>query len=189
MATLTLIPSAGSDDGYAYSTTFNNSDARVLIGRIADPTRSFFRMQNVTIPRGSLINSATVTIKANGDRGDNINIYVAASAEDNAAAPANYTEVLGKTLTTAKSSLWSFTTSGTSTHTSPSLTSVIQEIVNRSGWNSGNSLLLIFYDNGANNDYSYIYSYEGSSTNCATLTIDYTPAIVTTSLLTPMWFM
>lgn len=104
---------------------------------------SFTRFQNVTIPQGTTINSAVLTIYAHEDEEDEAIITVYGEAADNS-APFVETEALADRSFTSASVNWTCSDSWTmwQPYQSPDLTSIIQEIVNRPGWVSGNALTL-----------------------------------------------
>jgi hypothetical protein len=57
---------------------------------------------------------------------------------------------------------------------SPDLQDVIQEIVNRSGWASGNALVLLLADDGSATSVNrLIYAYNSGAANGAELQIEY----------------
>lgn len=93
----------------------------------------------VAIPKRTLI-SATLRVvaSANGDSSI-IAIEVAASAEDNASNPTTQAQLSAKTATTAKIS-GATLPSSIGTEYSYNVTAIIQEILNRAGWVSGNNI-------------------------------------------------
>ena len=174
MTIITFKPGANTDDSFADSSGTLQDVASLEIGRLSDARRTFFRFPNFNIPKESTINSVTLTLRGNGARNDAIHIYIKAVAADNQLAPADRAALFALGLTVAVSALWEFTLATDTNFTSPSFASVIQEIVNRSGWVAGNALALVSYDNGATNDYGGVYSFNASSTYCATLEVDFT---------------
>jgi len=93
----------------------------------------------VTIPKRTLI-SATLRVvaSANGDSSI-IEIEVAASAEDNASNPTTQAQLSAKTATTAKISAATLPSS-VGVEYSYNVTTIVQEILNRAGWVSGNNV-------------------------------------------------
>lgn len=128
-----------------------------------------------TIPNAATINSATASIYAFGSNSDDPSGSLYCADEDDAAAPAaTINNLSGRTPTTATVA-WDDTnvTGGADDFaTTPDISTVIQEIVNRPGWVSGNDLLLIFAcDGGSSIRFGYR---DGNASWAATLTIDYT---------------
>lgn len=109
----------------------------------ANPSFSWnggFRYTNVTIPAGATIESATTDIYVITNDDPNLNIY--AEAVDNAVNFSTDADVTDRATTTA-SAQWTDTAIGTGFITSPDFTAVIQEIVDRGGWASGQSIVLL----------------------------------------------
>jgi len=147
-----------------------------------------FRFTSVTVPNAATINSASfvLTAQATYDAGANVVSYlVSAEASDN--APAMVDTGSGENLrsstgtaprprTTAVSAAWNQTSVTADTEYSISITSVIQEIVNRAGWASGNAILITVDTNTTTTlgEWQDYYSYDGSATKAAKLNIDYT---------------
>jgi hypothetical protein len=175
MPTLNLRPGANTDDSHATSTGSLVDSTSLGIGRGADPQRTFYRFPNVVIPKKSKILSATLTVRSDNSRADNINVYVGAVAAANQAAPADRAALFAFTFGTI-SSLWSFALVNNTNFTSPSVTTLIHEIVNRGCWVACNAIALVSYDNGGQNDYGGIVAYNSDVNNCALLTVTYSRA-------------
>lgn len=137
------------------------------------------RFQTVAIPQGSTINSATLTINLVVEIGTpTATIY--GDDVDSAAAWSNTSRPSQITQTTASAS---FAPSGTGDKTID-VASIVQEIVNRAGWVSGNDMRFGVISTSA--AYSYFSAYDfnvGSTALSARLDIDYTSG-GTTNLLT-----
>jgi len=96
---------------------------------------------------------------------------------DNPAMPADYAAVEALTHTTATVA-WTnpAVTANTSINT-PSLATIIQEIVDRQNWVSGNAMILVIENNGSSAGvYRSFLPYEASTTYAPTLHIEYTEA-------------
>lgn len=152
--TVTATIIQGSDDagpnavpgfGCSYTVSWNE----IYFGECDDGTNvtSGFRFADVAIPAGASITSARVDFTVNGpyDNPLTLRIY----GEDSGDAPTFSTNSrpAGRPLTTS-SSIWHIPASDhwglNQERSTPDLTGVIQEIVDRSDWASGNSLGLIF---------------------------------------------
>jgi hypothetical protein len=143
----------GVDDGCvvnAGSAFYNDSDIWVGYG----PNNGFFRLSNVTIPKGAIIDSAIIQIYVNAyDGAGEYKYRVYAVAEDNPATISSYADYFARSLTSAYVD-WSPTFPDTDWYWSedydiPDIKTVIQEIVNRPGWVSGNSLILMAKNNAS----------------------------------------
>ena len=148
------------------------------------------RFLNVTIPQGSLIDSAYLTLRAKQTRtGAGCNTVIIGEDVDNATAfstLANYQGRRGSyqgsadfpagTPTTAYINWdgiadWTINTD----YNSLDFKAVIKEIIDRAGWVSGNALA-IFWDDHANRSSvaRRAYSYDGSTTYAPKLVVTYT---------------
>jgi hypothetical protein len=131
-----------------------------------------FRWQNVDIAQGTTITSAAFSpyfeYSSNSGVGT---IY--GEADDNAATFTTASKSVGGRAKTTHSVSWD--TSGvtaTGFQGSPDLTAIIQEIINRPGWQSGNALaLLVSAGSPFVLDYSDIYTYDASYLDGAWLNI------------------
>jgi len=143
------------------------------------------RYTNITIPQGSTINTAHIHVTAKSSTAfTNVKSRISAEdvddaaviADDSAAFDARYA-----TRTTARVD-WDDFPAWTADveYESPSIVSVIQEIVNREGWASGNDIL-IFWDDFEDRTepvaakFKTAHAYESNSTYAMKLHITYTP--------------
>lgn len=154
MASYTATLSVSADDGYTTgppSSSYTNNIVVAYIGNAAGGAYSLYqRWPNVTIPRGSTISAAAVTMRSESLASSTPHLVnISASAEDNAAAPTTYAGAIAKTPTTAVVAWNNLSTASSQYYATPDLATVIQEIVNRSGWSSGNAILLMYRDNGS----------------------------------------
>lgn len=113
---------------------------------------AYTRFQNVTIPQGTTIDSAVLTIYAHED--ESAPAYITVYAEDIDDSPMfSDDEALADREMTTASVAWDCVDDWTmwQPYHSPNLAALIQEVVNRSGWESGNSLTLFMQgeDQGA----------------------------------------
>ncbi|MBI2967714.1 MAG: hypothetical protein HYY40_07865 [Bacteroidetes bacterium] len=166
--------SASNDDGYETSGGTTSTGVTASGLRVGyDGYYVGLRFQNVTIPQGSTINSASfsayyylsqagITVNIYGDDVDNASVFTTTSYN-----------ISGRTATTANVN-WTFSIASTTWNTSPDIATIIQEIVNRPGWASGNALCLITLETGTTTTGSW-EAWDAPGTNPATITINYTP--------------
>jgi hypothetical protein len=104
---------------------------------------TFLRFQQVTIPQGAIIESAVLNIFAHEDEADEAKITIFAEAADNSPAFIETELITGRTWTTA-SLPWTITEPWTiwQPYSSPDFKNVVQEVVSRAGWSSGNSMTI-----------------------------------------------
>jgi hypothetical protein len=183
MANFTERVQASLDDGYYAGAWFNNNSTfgfgKSFVGAAVTAA---LRFSNVTIPNGATITAATLTLRAENTDTDTVNAKVYGIDEDNTA---NFSaDPTGRSRTTANADWDRAGTTANVDYTSPSLVSIVQEIVDRPGWSSGNAMGFIIDDDGSANDKLLFFkSYDGSTTLCALIDITYS-TITTTSTTT-----
>ncbi len=143
------------------------------------------RLLNITIPPGSTINSASLSLFINSGANDEPNHNLRGEAVDTGTFTTTSNDLDGRTRTTA-SDTWNDANLGAGNGTevkwgAPAgdllnghdLAPIIQEIIDDAGWSSGDAIVLIFESNsGGTRDLGY-YTFDNGS-NIAELTIDYT---------------
>ena len=144
------------------------------------------RFLNITIPAGSTINSAGLILTC-GTSGDTIvvNTRLRAQANINPATFSNQVDFDNRTWTTVYVNwdaipAWILDTE----YTSSDIKTCIQEVINLSGWASGNPMAVLWDDfqqrsTQATGKYRQGYSYDGSATYAPKLVITYTVPGVT----------
>lgn len=174
MATLNLAITDSADDGYEYGAggEFAATNPDFYAGFDTDTANyTFLRFQNVTITQGATINSATLTLNLIDVTGSPNTTWYGVAA-DNAAAFAAVTNIPSSSPHTTASA--AFVPVGTGTK-AINVATIVQEIVNRGGWASGNALALVNVDNvGAGAAYWAGEDLTSVGTAHATLDIDYT---------------
>ena len=192
-STATYTVAAGADDGAArrntssssnssYNAGFSNSSAKNYVGVQDDEGNTdyyaaYFRFNNVVAEQGATIQSAYFKINKRGFSGGDrdFNFYVAAYDDDNETAPTTAAGLNHSNYTTAEVAWHSNTDTGNGTLRSASNATVfssadiktaIQEVVDRSGWSSGNSIVIAFYPktnvSGGYNQMVYVEMYDDS---------------------------
>ena len=109
------------------------------------------RFQSVAIPNGSTITSAIVTFTAYGNNsGTTCNITIKGEDVDDAATFSTIANFTGR-VRTATSVTWSGlgSWSDNSTYPSADVATIVQDVVGRLGWSSGNDFVLFFEDNSS----------------------------------------
>jgi hypothetical protein len=134
--------------------------------------RTGLRFTGVTIPQGATINTAYLTLRAKFTAATPGSAILRGQAADNPATFSTFGDFDTRTRTTANAtwapSAWVVDTD----YTSPELKSIVQEIVNRPGWASGNAMVMIFNCTGSQTTDSY--SYDSNPTYAPKLHIEYT---------------
>lgn len=144
------------------------------IGSGGGATWAALRFQNVTIPPGSIINSAVVDLWFTSTPNSSPNHDIYCQAADNAATfAASSNNISGRPRTTAKTP-WTATSIGTGNQNTPDLAAAVQEVIDRDGWSSGNALAIVF-DAIASGDGIVFAAYDHATLAAPAITIDYTP--------------
>lgn len=139
---------------------------------------SYIRFTAVDIPAGSTIDSATLNLTAGTLSSVVVITTVKAEAADNPAACSSAADTNARTLTSASvnwdPSAWVVNTA----YDSPDIAAVIQEVVNRNGWASGNAMQLFWSTRstgwGGSTTLQGAYPDTG---NGPLLTVNYTPRL------------
>lgn len=129
------------------------------------------RFRNLDIPQGATILDAYITITARrDDTGASTDINIYGEAEDN---PSSYGNVNSRTKTAA-TVLWEPSDwTQNITYDTPDISTIVQEIVNRGGWNEGNAMAFIMETTGPNRRGR---TYNDSPTRAPRLSITYQSA-------------
>lgn len=145
-------------DGFGGSDTvffMNNAEYIFIGGAIGeDDNGAFVLFSGVMIPHGATINSAYLSGTGYDDSGSGktsgVKLRFEGAAYNDAVAPINIDQVYERTRTAARVDDENISTDITDgvIYTSPDLKTIIQEIVDRDGWESGNSILIFIKDNG-----------------------------------------
>lgn len=165
-------PYGANDFNSLNATTPNSTVDHAYIG---NAFRTYFRFQ-LNVEQGTPIDAATVTFisRANRDT-ENTSVTIRAWDVDNATQFANTSDFLtGWNNRTTASVSWpgsgSKTTNGQTINT-PDIKAVIQEIVDRDGWESGNYVTLIM--SGSNDSYAMRTNEYLSGSGRATLNVTF----------------
>ncbi|MEE9337105.1 MAG: PilC/PilY family type IV pilus protein [Methylococcaceae bacterium] len=143
-------------------TTGSTSETEQLVG---------LRFQNVGVPQGATITSATIEFEAANNDSEVTALTIKGEGDDDSSAfVSTDNNISSRTQTTASvdwNSIPAWTEDGR--YQTPDITSVIQEIVNRSGWCGNNALTLLLEGTGLRN----AKSFDESTTAAPKLSIEY----------------
>lgn len=169
MPTFTTSVAASSDDAVELSgsmttnaTTLNANQAGQIIG---------LRFTNVTIPVGSTITSAYITVNITSTSYDDPDVTIRSSGEPDTTTFTTTTNDITDRFKTSTSVAWSATGIGSGSNNSPDLATIIAETIAISGWASGNNLNI--YITGSASSAFRCYAYDNGS-NYPSITINYT---------------
>ena len=122
------------------------------------------RFQNINIPKGTIITKAYLEFTAEDDDSGDADWVITGQAADNPPTFDDTSDNISNRPRTAQSVNWVTTADAwviDEKYQSPDISAIIQEIVGRSGWAAGNSLVLIIDSPAERNDRE-VFSYDGS---------------------------
>lgn len=178
---------AASQDDAEENLTYHNSyysssDLDMgSFGGVSSDSMVGVRFRDIAIPQGATITSAYLTFTANANGTSNSQVMeIKIEGQDIDDAPVfttNNSDLSGRTKTSASVS-WNVNVGWTANNTYPTadIKSILQEIVNRDGWKSGNAMAFMLSDQAANHGKRDVYPYNASPANAPLLTIVYTQA-------------
>ena len=132
------------------------------------------RFTNLTIPAGATIASAFVQFTTDEVKTDPTQLTIAGEASDNAATfTGTASNISSRSRTTATVAWapvpWTTVNEAGANQRTPNLASIVQQIVNRPGWASGNAMVLVITGTGTRT----AVSFDGSATSAAKLTVNW----------------
>jgi len=169
--TLLLTPMVSTDD--TETDDNDNDDDELNFG--SDNDNVGIRFSGVAIPQGATILSAYLTVKAASSSSSTVRIVIRGEDADDSSPLTNTSLTESSRERTSALVPWSRMPSFSSGnyYTSPQLRSIVQEIVDRTGWVSGNALTLL--TNETNSGTRRFYSFDGaaSAADRPTLVVQY----------------
>jgi hypothetical protein len=168
--------SSGNDDVEERSSRsmyMNGSDLELIYDTSAQVVG--IRFNGVKIPKGATITNAYIQFKVDEASSATINLTINGEASANAPAFANTSRNVSMRPRTSNKVTWSPSSwskvgeMGNSQRT-PNLNSIIQEIINQSNWNSGNSMVMIIMGTSGKR---VAESFEGSASGAPLLHIEF----------------
>jgi hypothetical protein len=168
----------GADDVEEYSTGYmyiDSSDLELVYD--INTQKVGIRFVNVNIPKGAVITKAYLQFKVDEISSATTPLTILGEASSNAAAFTTTTGNVSSRLKTTNVVGWSppawltLKATGTAQRT-PNLATIIQQIVNQSGWAPGNSLAMLFFGYGSGKRVSE--AYEVDPAGAPLLHIEYT---------------
>jgi hypothetical protein len=182
MATFQQQITASADDTYCTSNANYVTSAVARFGAYTAPKGgsipldAFVRFL-LTIPKGSTINNAYLTLIAYDSRTDDFTAQIVFTDEDDAADFS--TNPYGRADGGADVA-WAVPdfVAGQPVQT-PNIASLIQAFINRAGYNANNHIAIrIKHGDATGGEYQSFYQYDGGASYAAILTIEYTPPVV-----------
>jgi PKD repeat protein len=168
----------GADDVNEVGNEFQVTDNRIWLGNAGTQDRRSYtglRFQKVLIPQGATILSAHIELYLPEQQWIEMHFNIGAEAADNSSPFTRDNKPSNRALTVtqvehASSNRWS----AGEWQSLDDIKLVIQEVVNRPGWTSGNSLSLIFQGFGGGSwGRKFVSSYDGDPAHAPRLVITY----------------
>jgi len=179
MVRFTASVAASADDcTETITSSFATNSPNLLLGKGSTYAyNSGVRFLDVTVPQGATIIQAYISLYSSAAQsGDTCRVRVYGEDADDAITYSDVTDFNGRVATTAYGSWTISTWSDNTWYDTPSLVSVVQEIVDRESWASGNSMAFMLMDSSSTTDALRIanaYDYLGGKP--PVLTIVYAP--------------
>lgn len=178
MATLNLQVGANADDTGVQNGIFNAEAGNHSIGDTGFGSEGHLsvRFTGAAALIGATISSASLEFKATANRSTNsCNLRISGHDVDEAAAPTDGTEFSNATLTTANVDWTAEAFVSGQWHESPDIADVLQEIVDRPGFNG---VLQFFVKNNSssNNANRQVQAHDTAAADAAKLNVDYEAA-------------
>jgi PKD repeat protein len=132
------------------------------------------RFTNLTVPTGATITRAYIQFQAAGLQSGTTTVLIQAEAVDNAVTFSTTRKVSVRPRTTASASwvtvAWGVLNEAGANQRTPDLSAVVQQIVSRAGWASGNAAVFLITGTG----HRTAWAYEGKPAGAPLLHIEYT---------------
>ena len=151
----------------------NSTDLELVYDGSRGRQQVGMRFLNVTIPQGTEVKNAYIRFTADETSSSNVTVTFFGEDVDDAVTFATNSGNISSRTKTSASVDWTpdpWTSEG-ATHDSPDLTTIAQEIINRSSWSSGNDMVFIVTGTGTGKRTAE--SYDGSSSKAPLLHIEY----------------
>jgi type IV pilus assembly protein PilY1 len=134
------------------------------------------RFQDVAVPQGATVTNAYIEFTAKDSSSGTLNLSIKGENVDNAAAFSSTSSEISTRLSGAGTSASTAWTPGSwsdgNTYDSPSLTAIVQEIVNRGGWTKGNAMAM-FVSTSSSSNTRRAYSVDGSASRAPRLIVEF----------------
>lgn len=153
----------------------NSSDIELVADGSRGNQTIGLRFTNINIPQGATIDAAYIQFTCDETNSGGTSLTVKGEDVNHSSSfTTSINNVSNRTTTSASTSWspssWSSVGAATSNERTPSLKNIVQEIINRGGWSSGNAMSFIITGTGERT----AESYDGVSSSAALVHIEYT---------------
>lgn len=170
---------AGNNDCYVYSTTMSLTSGSIYIVFDGYIIKTGWRWTNIVIPQGSTITSAYLEIRAyTTTTTPDADLRIHGEDTDDCTYFSTATNFNARQRT-SESITWDYPgTSAGTWYQSPDIKTVIQEIIARDGWESGNDLALLCQQTiSSASKNPEVYGFEGGASYSAKLYAEWEPPL------------
>lgn len=175
--TIAVRVTAGSDDAEQRpngAMSLGSADLEFMVEANVNQTVGL-RFRAVSIPQGAVINNAYIQFQVDETQSEATNVTLRGQAADNAPTFTSASQNITTRVRTNVAVTWqpvAWTTIGTAgvNQRTPNLAAVLQEVVNRPGWASGNALVIIADGTG----HRTAEAFEGLAAAAPLLVVEYT---------------
>ncbi|MGD8846418.1 MAG: hypothetical protein PVI54_12945, partial [Desulfobacteraceae bacterium] len=140
------------------------------------------RIQNVAIPQGATIHSAYLEFNAYASNSETSNFLIEGEASDDAEPFDTVADNLKSRVAATATVAWNNVQAWTAGqyYPTPDISTIVQEIVDRGGWSSGNSMVFRFTGVGTSDNKRDARAYEANSNTAPTLHVVFSDDSVNT---------
>lgn len=137
------------------------------------------RFQGVNIPNGAIIDSAYIQFTAKTADSNPVSFTIAGEDVDNSTpfalmTPYNVSNRIGTTAQISwNPTAWTTVGQAGEAERTSDIRSIVEEIVGRAGWNTGNAMTFIIWGDGSTQDVRRAYTYDNSPTTAPSLYVEY----------------
>ena len=166
-----------ADDAHENSITYIDNANYLYIGYRLSPGTYYsgFRFNDLNIPRYSTITSASIRLIHYNNRDEYTSLKIATHAHDNSPIFSDTNGPMTRRFHLSTNRIdwdWGPGEDG-DIYVSPDISSIIQEIVDRSGWNSGYELSIIIYSDDTETTRRQVYAIDEDSSREAILNVQW----------------
>ena len=176
MATVEVRISNALDDITIENTTFANDENVSLGERYGSAWKNALRFRNVTVPQGATITVAYITLRESASQtGTVVRLKIIGNDADNAVSPTSTAEFDALVETTAQVD-WDNLAAQTefALKNTDSIVAIVQEIVDRGSWASGNAMQFMINNDGSDSAaVRYYESFDDEEDEAPLLHIEY----------------
>lgn len=153
----------------------SSSDLELYTDEGVDPQYVGLRFMNINIPQGATVTSAYLKFTVDEVNSGNVLINIAGQAADNPLAFTSTAFNISSRLKTSSIVNWypEAWLQEYNLKQTPSLIPIVQELVNREGWNPGNAMAFILYGANTPTNTRIAKSFDGQSNYAPVLHIEY----------------